>query len=52
MLVLMKEKMPSVPKPMLVINPNKINFYDLTIDDFTMENYEGMKPQLKFDLGI
>lgn len=41
-----------VPKPMLVINPNKTNFYDLTIDDFTMENYEGMKPQLKFDLGI
>jgi thymidylate synthase len=38
--------------PMLHINPEKTNFYDLTIDDFTMENYESMKPQLKFDLGI
>ena len=39
-------------KPMLHINPDKTDFYDLTIDDFTMENYESMKPQLKFDLGI
>jgi thymidylate synthase len=38
--------------PMLHINPEKTDFYDLTIDDFTMENYESMKPQLKFDLGI
>ena len=38
--------------PMLVLNPDKINFYDITIDDFTMENYEPMKPQLKLELGI
>lgn len=39
-------------KPMLVINHDKTNFYDFTIDDFTMENYEPMRPQLKLELGI
>lgn len=38
--------------PMLVINPEKTNFYDLTIEDFTMENYTPVKPQLKLELGI
>lgn len=38
--------------PRLILNPNKINFYDFTIDDFTMENYEPQKPQLKLELGI
>ena len=38
--------------PMLVLNPKVQNFYDMTIDDFTMENYEPMKPQLKLELGI
>lgn len=38
--------------PMLVLNPNVKNFYDMTIDDFIMENYEPMKPQLKLELGI
>ena len=41
---------PSTPK--LVLNPDVQNFYDMTIDDFTMENYEPMKPQLKLELGI
>ena len=41
-----------LPKPMLHINPEKTNFYDFTIDDFAMMDYESMKPQLKFDLGI
>lgn len=36
----------------LEINPAKTNFYDLTIDDFTMHNYNPMKPQLKLELGI
>ena len=40
------------PKPMLVLNPNVTNFYDMTIDDFTMVNYEPIKPQLKLELGI
>ena len=38
--------------PKLVLNPEVQNFYDMTIDDFTMENYEPMKPQLKLELGI
>lgn len=39
-------------KPMLVLNPEKKNFYDMTIDDFEMVGYEPMKPQLKLELGI
>ena len=38
--------------PHLVLNPEKTNFYDMTIDDFTMENYNPIKPQLKLELGI
>ena len=38
--------------PSLILNPDKTNFYDITIDDFTMENYEPTKPQLKLELGI
>ena len=39
-------------KPMLVLNPDATNFFEMTIDDFIMENYEPMKPQLKLELGI
>lgn len=38
--------------PMLILNPEKTNFYDFTIEDFEMINYEPMKPQLKLELGI
>ena len=38
--------------PILILNPDKTNFYNITIDDFTMENYEPTKPQLKLELGI
>ena len=38
--------------PRLVLNPEKTNFYDMTIDDFTMENYNPIKPQLTLELGI
>ena len=37
---------------MLILNPDKTNFYDFTIEDFTMENYKPIKPQLKLELGI
>ena len=30
----------------------KTNFYDFTLDDFELIDYEPVKPQLKFDLGI
>lgn len=38
--------------PKLILNPEKTNFYDFTINDFTMEDYTPIKPQLKFELGI
>ena len=39
-------------KPNLVLNSNKTNFYDFTIDDFEMFCYNPIKPQLKLELGI
>lgn len=36
----------------LILNPEKTNFYDFTIDDFTLENYNPNKPNLKFELAI
>ena len=43
---------PSGVQPKLILNPEKTNFYDMTTDDFTMENYDPIKPQLKLELGI
>lgn len=40
------------PKPVLILNEEKTNFYDITIEDFTMENYYPMEPQFKLELGI
>ena len=42
----------TVNAPTLVLNPEKTNFYDMTIDDFEMINYDPIKPQLKLELGI
>lgn len=39
-------------RPMLLLNDNKTNFYDMTIEDFFMVNYNPIKPQLKLELGI
>ena len=39
-------------QPMLILNPEKTSFYDMTIDDFTMINYNPIKPQLQLELGI
>ena len=39
-----------VKQPMLYLKSN--DFYNTTIDDFIMENYSPMKPQLKLELGI
>ena len=41
-----------IKQPCLILNPDKTNFYDMTIDDFTMVNYDPIKPQLKLELGI
>ena len=40
------------PQPRLILNPEKTNFFEMTIDDFTMVNYDPIKPQLKLELGI
>ena len=49
----LKEFMDETAKyPMLILNPDKTNFYDFTIEDFTMVDYEPIKPQLKLELGI
>lgn len=39
-------------KPMMKLNENKTNFYDFTINDFELIDYEPVKPNLKFDLGV
>ena len=38
--------------PLLILNANGKNFYEITIDDFEMINYYPIKPQLKLELGI
>ena len=37
---------------LIVYKEGKTNFYDFTIDDFELLDYEPVKPQLKFELGI
>jgi thymidylate synthase len=39
-------------RPKLILNPDKTDFYEFTIDDFQMVNYNPIKPQLKLELGI
>ena len=43
---------PSAKTPKLILKEGKNNFYDFTIDDFEMIDYEPAKPQLKFELAI
>lgn len=38
--------------PILTLNPDATDFYEMTIDDFTMADYIPIKPQLKLELGI
>lgn len=38
-------------EPRMVLN-HKDSFYDYTIDDFSLENYQPKEPQLTFELGI
>lgn len=33
-------------------NPKSDNFYDFSIEDFSLENYNPIKPQIKLELGI
>lgn len=44
---------PSDKKPLLLLNADKDkSFYDIAVDDFELINYEPVRPQLKFELGI
>lgn len=38
--------------PNLILNPDKTNFFEMTIDDFEMINYNPIKPQISLPLGI
>ncbi len=38
--------------PILTLNEDKTNFYDMTIEDFELVNYFPSKPNLKLELGI
>lgn len=38
--------------PHLILDTDKTNFYEFTINDFKMIDYDPTKPQLSFDLGI
>ena len=39
-------------RPSLILDTDKSNFYDFTIDDFKLIDYYPAKPQLKFELAI
>lgn len=39
-------------QPNLILKTDKTNFYDFTIDDFELVDYNPMLPQLTLDLGI
>ena len=44
---------PSDCQPRLVLNvPDGTNFFDIRHEDFVLEDYDPVKPQLKFDLAI
>ena len=43
---------PSMKQPKLILKEGKTNFYDFTIDDFELIDYEPNKQQLKFELAI
>ena len=38
--------------PHLELNPKATDFFNMTIEDFSMANYSPMQPQLKLELGI
>ncbi len=43
---------PQFDAPILKINPNVKNFYDFTVDDFTLENYQYNKIEEKFEVAV
>ena len=45
-------KIDSIMTPKLILNPDKKDFYNMTINDFSMENYNPMLPQIELELGV
>ena len=43
---------PSEKQPKLILKEGNTNLYVFNLDDFELIDYEPVKPQLKFDLGI
>lgn len=48
----MLNRTPIKCKPSLYLLTDKTDFYSFSIDDFILEDYEAVKPQLQFELGI
>lgn len=46
------EKNQDLPQPKLILDTDKTDFFEFTIEDFKIEGYNPIKPQLKFELGI
>jgi thymidylate synthase len=46
------DRKPSDKQPQLILNAEGKSFYEIDESDFELINYEPVKPQLKFDLGI
>src|SRR5690606_24776626 len=49
---LLRREPSSDAKPKLILNADGKSFYDITADDFELVDYEPVRPQLKFDLGV
>ena len=43
---------PAGPAPDIVLKDRAKDFFEMTVDDFEIRNYEPIKPQLTFELGI
>ena len=43
---------PASPAPDIVLKDRAKDFFEMTVDDFEIRNYEPIKPQLTFELGI
>lgn len=46
------DRVPSEKQGKIVLDTDKTDFYEFTIDDFKVVEYEPNKSQLKFELGI
>ena len=47
-----KEKAGEEPQPVVILKDSAVDFFEMTINDFEIRDYQPVKPQLKFELGI